>query len=47
MIVVMKDRKFCKMVWNTVEGTESNVQVVGLQDRVACRICSVARVKKM
>lgn len=47
MIVVMKRRWSCKLIWSIVEGTGFNGQVVGLQDKMICRITSVARLEKV
>lgn len=46
MIVVMNDRWFCEMVWNLVEGIGSSGKVVGVQDKMTCKISSVAMVEK-
>lgn len=46
MTVAMKEKRSREMVWSTVKLIVSNGQVVGLQDRMTCRIFSVDREEK-
>lgn len=45
MIVVMKGRRSCEMVWRIMEGIRHNGQMVGLQAEMTCVISSVVRLE--
>lgn len=42
----MKERRSCEMIWSIVEAMISSGQVVGLLEKITCRIASVERREK-